>query len=211
LGLGPVLQPVEQIGDDAVDAGHGVDHQGDQVCVLGAAPGGGDHRPVEPPFRLEDSGRVGEQYLGLAEEGDAHQPGAGGLRLGGDDRDLLPDQGVDQGRFAGIGGADHGDAAEAAGHDNCSRRAKAASVSASCLDVPSALASPTPLIETFTWKVGAWWGPERATSSYWGGLRSLAAAHSWSADLGWRGTLSPMATRSAQAVRTKPRAASSPP
>ena len=40
---------------------------------------------------------------------DAHQPGAGGLRLRADDRHFLADQGIDQGRLAGVGRADHGD------------------------------------------------------------------------------------------------------
>ena len=84
----------------------------------GAAPGGGDHRPVEPALGREDAGRVDQQDLRLAGDRDAHQPGARGLRLGGDDRDLLPDQRIDQGRLAGIGRADHRDEAAALGHRN---------------------------------------------------------------------------------------------
>ena len=52
----------------------GIDHQGDQVGVLRAAPGGGDHGAVEPALGLEDAGRVGEQDLRLALDRDPHQP-----------------------------------------------------------------------------------------------------------------------------------------
>ena len=102
----------------------------------------------------------------------------GWLRLGADDRDLLADERVDEGGLARIGGADDGDKATAfragafrdapfgmrGGHDSFSRRALAAAVSASCLDVPSALASAPdrPGRLTTTVKRGAWCGPERA-------------------------------------------------
>ena len=72
-----------------------------------------DHRPVEPAVRREDARRVDQQDLRLALDRDAHQPGARGLRLGADDRDLLPDQRIDQGRLAGVGRAEHGDQAAA--------------------------------------------------------------------------------------------------
>ena len=82
LGLRPVLQPVEHGADAALEAARRIDHQGDQVGILRAAPGGGDHGAVEPALGLEDAGRVGEQDLRLAEDRDPHQPGARGLRLG---------------------------------------------------------------------------------------------------------------------------------
>ena len=97
---------------------------------------------------------------------DAHQPDAGGLRLGADDRDLLADQRVDERGLAGVGRADDGD--EAApfgggfGHGfNSLRRVRAASVSASCFDVPVPSAVARPGISTVTVKVGAWCGPDR--------------------------------------------------
>jgi len=66
-----------------------VDDEQDQVCILRARPGGGDHRPVETPFRGEDARSVDEEDLRLVGDGDAHQPGAGRLCLGTYDRDLL--------------------------------------------------------------------------------------------------------------------------
>jgi hypothetical protein len=45
---------------------------------------------------------------------DAHQAGAGGLRLLADDRHLLADQRIHQRGFASVGRAQHGN--EAAGH-----------------------------------------------------------------------------------------------
>ena len=93
-----------------------VDHQRDHVGALRPAPGGGDHRAVEPALGFEDAGRVDQQQLRLPLDRDAHQPRARGLRLGTDDRDLLADQRVDQRRFARIGRADDGDEA-AMGHD----------------------------------------------------------------------------------------------
>ena len=47
-------------------------------------------------------------------DGDAEQPAAGRLHLGRDDRQLLPDELVEQRRFAGIGRADQRDIAAAA-------------------------------------------------------------------------------------------------
>ncbi len=51
----------------------------------------------------------------LAFDRDAHQAGARGLRLGADDRDLLPDQRIDQRRLARVGRAEHGDAGRSGG------------------------------------------------------------------------------------------------
>ena len=151
-----------ETGDNALDVAfypcRGVDHQQDRVGVLGAGPGGRDHRPVEPAPRLEDAGRVDQQDLRGSVNRDAHQPRPRGLRLGADDRDLLADQRIDQGRLAGVGRADHGDEAGAGAcfaHCSCARSASAAAVSASCLDEPSAWASPTPGIETLTVNRGA--------------------------------------------------------
>ncbi len=146
------------------DLGGCVDHQQDQVGVLGAVPGCRDHGPVEPPPGLEDARRVDQQDLRLALDGDAHQPCAGRLRLGADDRDLLSDQRVDQRRLARVRRADDGDETGAGGsfrHCNCFNSAAAAAVSASCLLVPSAVASPSLATETRTVNFGAWCAPVR--------------------------------------------------
>src|SRR3546814_5198731 len=60
-----------------------------------------------------DTGRVDQQQLAFGEGGDAQQPVARGLRTVGDDADLGPDQGVDQGGLADVGAADDGDVAGA--------------------------------------------------------------------------------------------------
>ena len=132
--------------DDPLDlrrhARGGVDEEQDEVGIPGTGPGGGDHRPVEPAPRLEDAGRIDQQDLRLALDRDPHQPRAGGLRLVADDGYLLADQRIDQSRLAGVGRADDGGEAGAC-HCSCASRASAAAFSASCLLVPSAVASPS--------------------------------------------------------------------
>jgi hypothetical protein len=56
------MPPLDQRGDDPFDLRvhprGDVDDEHDQVGILGAGPGCGDHRPVEPPARLEDARRI---------------------------------------------------------------------------------------------------------------------------------------------------------
>ena len=165
LGLRAALQRIQHRLDAGGEAGLRVDHEGDEIGILSPAPCSGDHGAIEAAPRLEDAGRVDEQGLSIVQDGDPHEAGAGGLRLGADDRDLLSDERVDEGRLARIGRTHDGDEAATFGHFNFSSSAWAAAVSASCLEVPSALASPTPLIETSTTKRGAWWGPVRLVSA----------------------------------------------
>src|SRR6185312_14115550 len=104
------------------------------------------------------SRRVDEQDLSAAHNGDAHEPGASRLRLAADDGDLLADDGIDQSRFTRVGGADHRDESGARfgiAHFSCFNSASAASVSASCLLVPSAVASPRPGTDTRIVNLGA--------------------------------------------------------
>ena len=86
-----------------------IDGQQHDIGIGGAAPGGLDHRAVEPALWREDAGRVDEDELRLAAHGDAAHRHARGLHLLGDDGDLLADRGVDQRGLAGIGRAQHGD------------------------------------------------------------------------------------------------------
>ncbi len=86
-----------------------IDHQQHRVGLLRAFPGGGDHGAVEAAAGLEDAGRVGKDDLHLARQGNAHQAGTGGLRLGRGDGHLLADERVDQRGLACIWRADHGD------------------------------------------------------------------------------------------------------
>ena len=161
LGFGPLGQRLDQRLDALGQPRFRIDDQCDHVRILGTAPRRRDHRAIEPAARIEDAGRVDQQDLALALDRDAHQADAGGLRLRADDRDLLPDERVDEGGLAGIGRADHGDEAATLGHFNSFNRLRAASVSASCLELPLPSALARPGIETVMVKTGAWWGPPR--------------------------------------------------
>jgi hypothetical protein len=86
----------------------GVDQMHHDVGVLGPAPGGAHHRPVEPAARLEDTWRIHQNDLAFSLDHHAAHREAGCLHLAGDDRDLGADEAVDQGRLAGVGRADHG-------------------------------------------------------------------------------------------------------
>ena len=74
-----------------------------------AGPGGRDHGAVEPPARREDAGRVDEDELRVAFDGDAAHDRPRRLHLRAHDRDLGADQRVDEGRFADVRRADDGD------------------------------------------------------------------------------------------------------
>jgi len=98
-----------------VDAASCIDQQADHIRIRRTAPGGGDHRPVEPPARLEDARRIDEDDLRLPGHGDAAHQCAGGLHLARDDRDLGADKLVQECRLAGIRRADQGDETSAGG------------------------------------------------------------------------------------------------
>ena len=74
-------------------------------------PGGCDHRAVEPALGLEDAGRVDQQDLRSPSIAMPISRARVVCALGADDRDLLPDQRVDQRRLARVGRADHRDEA----------------------------------------------------------------------------------------------------
>ena len=94
-----------------VDAGLRIEQHADEVGVMGAAPGGGDHGAVEPSFGREDAGRIDQNDLGIVLDHDAADQGARRLHLARDDGDLGADQCVDQRRLADIGRADQRDEA----------------------------------------------------------------------------------------------------
>ena len=83
-----------------------VDQQADDVGVARPAPGRGDHGAVEPALRRENARRIDEDDLRRAVERDAAHEGARRLDLARHDRDLGPDQLVQQRRLAGVGRAD---------------------------------------------------------------------------------------------------------
>jgi hypothetical protein len=94
-----------------------IDHQQDRVGLCA---------PSQAALTIARSSRrlgakmpgVSARMIWFAFQRDAHQPRAGGLRLGRDDRHLLADQRVDQRRLARIGRADHGDQAAGLCHPN---------------------------------------------------------------------------------------------
>ena len=68
----------------------GIAIQGEAQILLLDTPG------IFDPKRRLDRAMVAAAWEGAR---DAEQPRPGGLRLGADDRDLLPDQSIDQGRL----------------------------------------------------------------------------------------------------------------
>ena len=161
LGLGP-------------DAALGIDHQRYKVGVGGTLPGGGDHGALEPALGDAENARRVDQHELRARavrqigHGNADHPHARGLHLGRDDADLRADQGVDQGRLAGVGCADDGGKARARarrGHclANCSRSALAAALSASRLVWPLPRTAGKAPTLTSTKKTGSCSEPSRPT------------------------------------------------
>jgi hypothetical protein len=80
--LGETVQDPPRI---AVDTAGGIDQQHRLVGILRARPGRRDHRPIEPPPRGKDAGRIDVDDLRLTLDGDAEQAGSRRLRLGCDD------------------------------------------------------------------------------------------------------------------------------
>ncbi len=150
LGLAALLERLENALRLLGETGGGrllarVDQQRERVGVGRGAPGGGDHRPVEPPLRRKQSGRVDEHDLRLALGDDAAHDRARRLGLAGDDRDLFADERVDQGRLAGVGRADQRDEAAAGGAHaplRRSRKACAAACSAARFELASPVSAP---------------------------------------------------------------------
>ena len=94
-----------------VGAAGAVDQEHDLVGAARPLPGGRHHRLVEPAGRLEETGRVDQQDLAGVDDGDAQNPGPGGLHLRRNDADLGADDAVDQGRLADVGRTENGDEA----------------------------------------------------------------------------------------------------
>src|SRR5208282_5277279 len=88
-----------------------VDQQRDRVGVAGAAPGGSHHGAVEPAFWRENARRVDEDDLVRPFQRNAAHQGARRLHLSRDDRNLGPDELIEQSRFPGVGRADQRDEA----------------------------------------------------------------------------------------------------
>ncbi len=108
-------QALEDAPGVAVEPARGVDQQHGRVGILGPRPGRRHHRPVEPAARREDARRVDVDELRRPLDRNAEQARARRLGLGGDDRQLMADQAVQQGRFAGVRRADQRHIAAAGG------------------------------------------------------------------------------------------------
>ena len=115
LDAAKLRQPSQNGLDLRVEALSRIDEEGHSVGVARPAPGRGHHGAVEPALWREDARRIDEDDLRRALNGDAAHEAAGGLDLARDDRDLRPDELVDERRFAGVRGADEGDEAATRG------------------------------------------------------------------------------------------------
>ena len=160
------MQAFNNARDLWAEAALGINNKKDDISILRAAPGRLNHRAVQPAVRFKDTRRIDQHHLGFAVHGDAHQAHARRLRLGTDDGHLLADQCIHERRLSCIWSAHNCHESAFLRHFfNLSSSAAAACVSASCFDLPSAVASPADPSETFTLKRGAWCGPERSTIS----------------------------------------------
>ena len=113
FGLADLGEPRKDRVRLVVEAARGIDQHSDDIGVVRPCPGVRHHGAIEPALRREDAGRIDEDELRAARDGDAAQQRARRLHLVGDDRDLAADERVDQRRFADIGRADERDEAAA--------------------------------------------------------------------------------------------------
>ncbi len=86
-----------------------IDDKNDCVGAFKTVPRGGDHRPVKPPARAENAGRIDEDQLRLAIDENAADARARRLHLLGDDRHLGADESIDERRFTRVRRADDRD------------------------------------------------------------------------------------------------------
>ena len=90
----------------SLDAALRVDHHHDDIGILGAAPCGGHHRLVQPAAGPENAGRIHEDDLRILMCRDAAHDRPCRLHLVRDDRDLGPDELIDQCGLACVRRAD---------------------------------------------------------------------------------------------------------
>ena len=148
------------------EAGAGVDQQQHEVGVLRAGPGGVDHGAVQAPAGPEDAGGVHQQDLRGAAHEDAEHAEAGGLRLGRDDGEFGAGEAVQQGGFAGVGGAEDGGEAAARGVGHApSRASRSAAASRSATRLLPAVPVPCcPAAATAMTNTGSCGGPAQESS-----------------------------------------------
>src|SRR5690606_15525719 len=184
----------------------GVDQKRDDIGILRAAPGGGDHGRIQPASRLEDTRRIDENDLGRSMGDNAAHQCARRLHLVRDNGNLGADKLVDQRRLAGVRSADEGYEARArfgrrivgrvtsighaapspVSHTPSLLSIAAAAASSAALRVPPvAFAGAEPDTCTETVKRGCWSGPSRRSMTYSGRPAPIRATHACSADLGF--------------------------
>ena len=89
-----------------IDAGVRLEQHHGHIHVAQRIAGGLVHPLAQLVFCLVDAGRVQQDILQRPPGNDAGDPGAGGLRFGGDNGHLFPHQQVGQAGFAHVGPAD---------------------------------------------------------------------------------------------------------
>ncbi len=95
--------------DVLIGEAHGLDHEQDDIGVLGGGNRDAIHVLIHHAARrLVQPRRIDQHQLRLRPIDHPQDPVPGGLRLGGDDGDLAAHQRVHQRRFADVGPADDG-------------------------------------------------------------------------------------------------------
>jgi hypothetical protein len=87
-----------------------------QVHPAGGFQGDLPHAFLKEVPGIEKPGQIVEDVLGLPLGSETDYGEAGGLRFGTHDREMLTDEGVEQGGLAHVGGAGEGDVAASGGH-----------------------------------------------------------------------------------------------
>ena len=101
------LQPLENVFLAAAEFFIGVDHKQNYVDFFQRTFRRAEHVFAELELRFMNAGRVEENHLRVVDCQNALNARARRLRLIGSDRDLLPDQSIDQRRLADIRTSDH--------------------------------------------------------------------------------------------------------
>ena len=121
------MYPLQQLVIGVLVAGVHVDDQRDEVDVASGLLGDLIQGGAQPALARMQPGRVDQRQLIAGRRQDSQDAGAGGLRLGADDGDLLPQQPVEERRLAGAGPSNEGHEARAMRHQG--------TAPASCLEL----------------------------------------------------------------------------
>ena len=99
-----LTQPRKNVGCNLIEPMLGVEHAGGDICVLDTRPGARHHCTVEPSPGCEDTRRVDEDELRAPRDCNPAQRRTCRLGFVRNDRDLVADKRVDQGRLADVRG-----------------------------------------------------------------------------------------------------------